>query len=40
MESELIALDTTCLEHEWLMDFLSDFYIVPKPILSILVHTD
>jgi len=40
MEFELIALDTTCLKAEWLKDFLSDFYTVPRPILSISVHTD
>ena len=40
MESELIALDTTILEAEWLKDILSEFYIVPRPILSISVHTD
>jgi len=40
MESEFIALDTTCLEAEWLKDLLPEFYIVPKPIFSISVHTD
>ena len=40
MESELVALDTTCLEAEWLKNLLSDFYIVSRPILSIVVHTD
>ena len=40
MESELIALDTTCSEAEWLKNLLSEFFIVPKPILSISVHTD
>ena len=40
MESELIALDTTCSEAEWLKDLLSEFSIVPKPILPISVHTD
>ena len=40
MESELIALDTTCTEAEWLKNFLSEFSIVPKLILSISVHTD
>ena len=40
MESEPIALDTTCLEAEWLKNLLSEFYIVLRPILSIFVHTD
>ena len=40
MKSEPIALDTTCSEAEQLKDFLSEFSIVPRPILSILVHTD
>jgi len=40
MEAELIALNTTCLGAEWLKDFLSEFYIVPGPILSISVYTD
>jgi len=35
MESELVALDTTCLEVEWLKDLLSKFYIVLKPIFLI-----
>jgi len=33
MESELIALDTTCLEAKWLKDLLSKFYIMPRHIL-------
>ena len=40
IESELIALDTACTETEWLKDLLSEFSIVPKPILPISVHTD
>ena len=40
MESELIALDTTCSEAEWLKDLLSEFSFIPRPILSISVHTD
>jgi len=40
MESELIALDTTCSETEWLKDVLSEFSIIPRPILPISVHTD
>ena len=39
MESELIALDTST-EAKWLKNFLSEFSIVPKLILSISVHTD
>jgi len=40
IESELIALNTTCSEAEWLKNLLSKFSIMPKPILSISVHTD
>ena len=40
MESELITLDITCSEAEQLKDLLSEFSIVPKPILPISVHTD
>jgi len=40
MEFELIAFDTTCLKAEWLKHLLSEFYIVPKPILSISVYTN
>ena len=40
MESELIALDTTYSEDEWLKDLLSEFSIVPRPILPISIHTD
>ena len=40
MEFELIALDTTCSEVEWLKDVLSEFSIVSRFILSILVHID
>ena len=40
MESELIALDTTCFEAEWLKDLLSEFFFMPRPILPISVHTD
>jgi len=38
MESKLIALNTTCLEAEWLKD-LAKFYIVSRPILPISIHT-
>ena len=40
MESELIALDLTCSEAEWLKDLLSEFSFIPRPILSISVYTD
>jgi len=40
MESELIALNTTCSEAEWLKDFLSEFSIMSTLILSISVHSD
>jgi len=40
MESELIVLDNTHLEAEWLKDLLSEFYIMSRPILPILVHTN
>lgn len=40
MEAELIALDTTCSEAEWLKDFTSDLPVMTKPIPCIAVHTD
>jgi len=40
MEFELIALDTTCSETEWLKDLLFEFSIMHKLILLISVHTD
>jgi len=40
MKYELIALNTTCLEVEWLNDIMSEFSIVSRLILSISVHTD
>jgi len=40
MKSELIALDTTCSEAEWLKDLLSEFSIVPRSILSNSIHID
>jgi len=39
IESELIALNTTCSEVEWLKNFLSEFSIVPRLIFLISVHT-
>jgi len=40
MESEPIALDTTCSEAEWLKDLLSELFIVTRLILSISVYTN
>jgi len=40
MEFELIALDTTCSEAEWLEDLLPKLSIVPRPIIPISVHID
>ena len=40
MESELIALDTTCTEAEWLKDLLSELPLVPKPSPPISIHSD
>jgi hypothetical protein len=40
MESELIALDTTCSEAEWLRNLLLDLPIVEKPLPAISVHCD
>jgi len=40
MESELVALDTICLKVEWLKELLYEFFIMPRPILLISVHTD
>ena len=40
MESELIALDTTCSEVEWIKDLFSEFSFVSRPILPISVHID
>jgi len=39
-EFELIALDTTCSEAEWLKDLISEFSFMPKLILLISIHTD
>ena len=40
MESELIALDATCHEVEWLKDILSEFSIVPRLMLPISIYTN
>ena len=40
MKFELITLNTTYLEAELVKNLLSELYIVPRPILSISVHTD
>ena len=40
MESELIALDTTCTKAEWLRNLLLDMPIVSKPIPTISIQCD
>ena len=40
MNFELITLNTTYLEAELVKNLLSELYIVPRPILSISVHTN
>ena len=40
MKFELITLNTTYLEAELVKNLLFELYIVPRPILSISVHTD
>ena len=40
IEAELIALDTTCSEVEWLKDLISAFLIVLRPVPPISIHTD
>ena len=40
MEAELIALDTTSTEAEWLRDMLMDLPLVEKPIPAILINCD
>ena len=40
MEAELIALDTTCTEVEWLKELLSDIPLIPSPIPAISIHCD
>ena len=40
MESELIALDTTCIEVEWIKNLLLDIPLVSNSLLAISVHCD
>jgi hypothetical protein len=40
MEAELIALDTTSAEAEWLRELFSDLPVVEKPIPAILMNCD
>jgi hypothetical protein len=39
-ESELIALDTTCTEAEWIKNLLLDIPLVKKPMPAISIHCD
>jgi hypothetical protein len=40
MESEMIALDTTSIEAEWLKDLLNEIPFVEKPLPAISIHCD
>jgi hypothetical protein len=40
MEAELVALDTTTSEAEWLRELLMDLPVVSKPVPTILLHCD
>ncbi|KAK8914272.1 Protein FAR1-RELATED SEQUENCE 5 [Platanthera zijinensis] len=40
MKSELIALDTTCAEAEWIKNLLSEIPLLAKPIPVISLHCD
>ena len=40
MEAELIALDTTTTEEEWLRELLMDLPVAEKPIPAILINCD
>ena len=40
MEAELIALDTTTVQAEWLCELLMDLPVVEKPIPAILMNCD
>ncbi|BBN67388.1 hypothetical protein Prudu_63S000500 [Prunus dulcis] len=40
MESELIALDTTCTEAEWIKSLLMDMPLVEKPLPALSIHCD
>ena len=40
MEAELIALDTTSVEAEWLCELLMDLLVVEKPVPAISMNCD
>jgi hypothetical protein len=40
MESEMIAMDTTSIEAEWLRDLLLDIPLIAKPLPVISIHCD
>ena len=40
MEAELIALDTTCNEAEWIKNLISELLLVSKPVPTISIHCD
>jgi hypothetical protein len=40
MEAELVALDTTTVEADWLLELLMDLPIVEKPLPAILMICD
>ena len=40
MEAELIALDTTCTEAEWIKNLLAEIPLVSKPMPAISIHCD
>ena len=40
MEAEVIALDSTCIDTEWIRNLLSEIPIMPSPMPSIAIHCD
>jgi len=40
MEAELTALDTSCIEAEWLRELLMDLPVVHKPVSAVLMNCD
>jgi hypothetical protein len=40
MDAELVALDTTTVEADWLHELLTDLPIIKKPLPAILVNSD
>ena len=40
MEAELTALDTSCVEAEWLRELLMDLPVVDKPVPAVLMNCD